>query len=108
MSIEQVIFDLTVEVNEKTYNDLRRLETTLYRAMGLLRRISGSENVDDTITKIMALIRVIHAAQLAYSALLAVRAAAGDPLAWAGLGISATSLAVTFSDTFAMAEVQGR
>jgi len=87
---EDVSFSLEVNV-EKAYENIRRLQTVLYRTLGLLRRMGLSEELDAQIMQIQSLIAVVNSLRLAYIALQAARMAAGDPIAWGMAGVSVAS-----------------
>jgi len=88
---ETVSFSLEVNV-EKAYEDVRRLQTILFRSLGLVRRLSGSEDLNQAIAVIQRAISIINRLRLALAALQAARMAAGDPLAWILAGISITEV----------------
>jgi hypothetical protein len=72
----------------------RELEMVAFRGTGLLRHISGSESLDDAISKVQRFVLVIR---LAHSAWLAFEAASG-PLGWTMLAITGLSAALTGAD----------
>lgn len=88
MTEETVTFNLELNV-EQTVSELRRVEGLLFRSLGLLRRLSGNEDINAAISKIQRLVLVIR---LAHSAIIALQAASG-PLGWAwaitGMGAAA-------------------
>lgn len=83
---ETVSFSLEVNV-EKAYEDWRRFQTVVYRTLGLLRQISGDENLDRAIAKVQRFIAIVNQARLA---VIAFQAASG-PLGWALAGIGLVS-----------------
>lgn len=102
MSMDQgVSFSLEVNV-EKAYEDVRRLQTVFSRTLGLVRRLSGNENLNQTIALMQRTIAIANQLRLALAALQAARMASGDPLAWAMAGLAVGEVAVS------MYEVTGR
>jgi len=91
---EGVSFSLEVNI-EKAYEDLRRVETVLYRTMGLIRRLSGDENIDRAVAKIQQLIATANQARLALAALQA----ASGPIGWALAGVALATTAVSVNDS---------
>ena len=67
--------------------------------MGLLKKFTGSEELDAAINHIQRLIATVRAAQVALHALQIARMSAGDPLAWASFIVSAVSAASIAGDT---------
>lgn len=90
---EGVSFSLEVNV-EKAYEDVRRLQTVLFRTLGLVHRLSGNEDLNDAITLMQRTIAIANRLRLALAALQAARMAAGDPLAWAMAGLSLAEVGV--------------
>jgi len=91
---EGVSFSLEVNV-EKAYEDVRRLQTVFYRTLGLVRRVSGSEDLNQAIATMQRAIAIANQLRLAMAALQAARMAAGDPLAWAMAGLSFAEVGVS-------------
>ena len=93
MSIDETV-SFSLEVNiEKAYEDVRRLQTILSRSLGLIRRMSGNENLDDAIRKIQSMIAYLNTLRLAAAA---AQAATG-PIGLAMFGITmATTVASTY------------
>jgi len=88
-----VTFNLELNV-EQTYAEIRRLQTLLFRTVGLLRRLGLPEEIDRALAIIQ---RTIMAARLLYTSLLALEAASG-PLGWALAIVGVTSAAVSVAD----------
>jgi hypothetical protein len=90
MSEETVTFNLELNV-EQALSSIRRIETLLYRIMGLLRRMGLSEDVEKAVLSIQKLIMTIR---LLHTAIVALEAASG-PVGWAlaivGMGTAALS-----------------
>ena len=82
-----VSFSLEVNV-EKAYEDVRRLQTALSRSLSFVRRLSGSESLDEMISKCQRAIAIANQLRLALAALQAARLASGDPIAWIMTGIA--------------------
>jgi hypothetical protein len=93
---ESVSFSLEVNVT-KAYEDIRRLQTVFYRTLGLVRRLSGDENLNRTIDIMQRAIATANRLRLAMAALQAARMAAGDPIAWATAGISFAEVGADFT-----------
>lgn len=91
---EGVSFSLEVNVG-KVEDDVRRLETVLYRTMGLVRRLTGSEDLARSIAAMQRAIAVTNQLRLALRALQLARMAAGDPLAWATAGVAVAEAGVS-------------
>jgi len=84
---EGVSFSLEVNV-DKAYTNARKLQTILYRALGLFRRLGLPENIDQGIMRMQRFIALLNQARLATIAL----SAASGPYGWAiaGIGLAAT------------------
>jgi len=94
MSVEDYPVSFSLEVNvEKAYEDARKLQTVLYRTLGLLRTM-GISSLDDFSSKAQRAIILANQARLAIAAF---QAAAG-PLGWALFGIGVVSTWVTTVD----------
>ena len=94
MSEEHLVtFNLELNV-EQTYTEIRRLQTLLFRTLGLLRRLGLPEEIDRALAIIQ---RTIMAARLLYTSLLALEAASG-PLGWALAIVGVTTAAVSVAD----------
>lgn len=98
MSIEdhQVSFSLELNV-AKAYENVRRLETIIYRTMGLMRQLGLPENIDQAISKVQSAIAVLNQ----YRLTVAAAQAASGPYGWALLGIS---VGTTIASTAALGE----
>lgn len=94
MSLDETVsFSLEVNVGP-AYESLRKLQTVLYRTLGLISRASGNEDLNKFCEHIQRAISLCNRLRLAYAALQAARMAAGDPLAWAMAGISIAEVGV--------------
>ena len=89
----QVSFSLQVNI-EDAYEEIRRLQTVLYRIMGLLRRMGLPEEIDEAIAKIQRLITILNTLRLTIAAL---HAAAG-PIGWLLAGVSMITTGATISE----------
>jgi len=74
---ETITFNLEVIADDATEN-VRRLETLIFRTLGLLRRLGLPENIDAAILKIQQLVMTIR---ILHSAFIALQAATG-PIGW--------------------------
>jgi len=96
VSVEDHIVSFSLEVNvEKAYENVRRLETLLYRTLGLVRRMGLPDAMEDQIRDLQRLLAAVNSLRLAYIALQAARMAAGDPIAWGMAAVSGASIAMT-------------
>lgn len=93
MSEETVVFNLELDVTQ-TINDARRLETLLFRSLGLLRRLCGNESIDALIDKTQRAVMIVR---LLHTSIIALEAASG-PVGWALAGIGIVSAALSASD----------
>lgn len=90
---EGVSFSLEVNV-EKAYENIRKLQTVLYRTLGLLRRFGLPEEIDAQIMKIQRLIMLLNELRLT---MIAVHTAAG-PIGWALAGLGVATFAFDAGD----------
>ena len=91
--VHLVTFNLELNV-EQTYTEIRRLQTLLFRTVGLLRRLGLPEEIDRALAIIQ---RTIMAARLLYTSILALETASG-PLGWALAIVGVTTAAVSVAD----------
>jgi len=99
MSVEDHTVSFSLEVNvEKAYENVRKLQTILYRTLGLIRRMGLSEELDAQIAQIQRVIAIVNSLRLTYAALQAARMAAGDPVAWAMAGVSVGTFMMEIND----------
>ena len=102
MSIDETVsFSLEVNVG-KAEDEVRRLLTVLNRTFSLANRMFGTENIPEGIKLMQKATTIANQLRLAYRALQAVRLAAGDPLAWAMLVISAAEVTVSVANELEM------
>jgi len=95
MSVDDTTVSFSLEINlEPALTNIRKLQTVLYRTLGLLRRMSGNEDLDRAIAKAQRIIAVINMMRLAYAAFMA----ASGPLGWALAGISIAEAGFAFTD----------
>jgi hypothetical protein len=88
-----VTFNLEIDVS-RTYDDVRKLETLLYRSFSLLNRLGLPANIDQAIMKVQRLAMTIR---LLHTSMLALEAASG-PLGWALAIVGGISAAVSVGD----------
>jgi len=93
MSEETVTFNLELNT-EPAINNVRRLETLVYRTLGLMRRLGLPEDISQAIYKVQRLIMVLR---LAHTAMIALSLASG-PIGYALAAVGIASAAVSFSD----------
>lgn len=89
----QVSFSLQVNV-EDTLEQARKLQTILYRGIGLMRRMGLPPEIDAAIMKIQRLIAMLNTLRLT---MIAVHAASG-PIGWALALIGVATFALDFGD----------
>ncbi len=107
MSVEDHQISFSLEINvQKAVDDLRRVQTILYRTLGLLQRMGLPENIDNAVWKLRTMIRIANQARLALRALQAARMATGDPLAWAMFGLSVAELGFSTVDAAVASETR--
>jgi len=95
MSEEHLVtFNLELNV-EQALSNLRRMETLLYRTMGLIGRMGLPENIDQAVAKIQQLIMTIR---LLHSAIIALEAASG-PIGWAFAGVGIATAGFSLADS---------
>jgi len=97
---ETVSFSLEVNV-EKAFQNIRRLQTVLYRSISLARRLGLPEDIEEGIVRVQSLIAYLNALRLA---LIAVHMASG-PIGWALAGIGIAGVAVS---TYEMTQIDAR
>ena len=90
---ETVSFSLEINV-EKAYENIRKLETVLYRSMGLLQQLTGSPEIDRALAQIQSVIVALNQLRLVIAQLQAV----SGPIGWAMLLTSLATTAFTYSD----------
>lgn len=95
MSVEDQTVSFSLEINvQEAYTELRKVETILYRTMSLIRRMGGTEELDDLVRKIQMTIALVNQLRLT---IIALQAASG-PVGWALAGIGIVSTALTTGD----------
>lgn len=86
MSVDDETVSFSLEINVKpTYEDIRKVQTVVYRYISLMRRLGLPENVDDAIEKMQRLIMISNQLRLSFIALQAASGPVGWALALAGL-----------------------
>jgi len=107
VSIEDHTVSFSLEVNvEPAFTDVRKLQTVLYRTLGLVERAAGNKNLTELVRQMQKAIMIANQLRLALLAVQAARMAAGDPLAWAMAGISVAETAFTFVDAATASETR--
>lgn len=89
----QVSFSLQINVDD-TLEQARKLQTVLYRGLGLMRRLGLPEEIDSAIAKVQRLISILNMLRLT---MIAVHVAAG-PIGWALALIGVATFALDFGD----------
>lgn len=99
MSAEEETVSFSLEVNvEQAYTELRRVQTLLYRTLGLIRRLGGGdEDIIRVIDKLQRLIMIMNMVRLTA---IAMHTAMG-PVGW---GLAAVGLATTAMTSFELAD----
>lgn len=90
----EVSFSLEINV-EEALTEIRKVQTLLYRTLGLLRRFGLPEDISEGVAFVQRLIAALNALRLS---LIALQAAAG-PVGWALAIVGIVGTAVTFADT---------
>jgi hypothetical protein len=100
VSEETVTFNLELDVS-KAMSDTRKLETVLYRAVGLTRRILKAFGLSEETATIDQVIykgqKVIMTIRLMHTAITAFYAASG-PLGYALAGVGIATSVLSFTD----------
>jgi len=92
---ETVSFSLEVNV-APAYEEIRRLQTVLYRTLGLIRRISGDDDLNTLIDYTMRAITMMNTLRLVVAAFYA----ASGPIGWAMFGVAAATSLITTGEFF--------
>jgi len=90
--IDTVSFSLEVNIQE-AYEDIRRVETILFRTLNLVQRLSGDEKLDAFVSKLQRLIMIVNQARLTIAAFQIVAGPIGWGLAIVGLAGTALTIA---------------
>ena len=86
VSDEAVSFSLEVNV-EEAFIEMRKLNTVIYRTLGLLSKMGGSD-FKQSIAQVQRLIALLNQARLAVTALHAAMYLGAGPLGWALAGVA--------------------
>lgn len=86
-------FSLEVNVRE-AYTDLRKVQTLLFRTLGLMRRFGLPEDINAAISLMQRMIMVANQLRLT----MATLQAASGPMGWALLGVSVATTAFATGD----------
>lgn len=98
MSMERdITFNLELNV-EKAIDNARRLETLMFRSLGLARRLGLPDDINQAIYTVQRWVMAIRMAHTAMVMLQAARMAAGDPIAWAMALVGGASAAMTMGE----------
>jgi len=103
MSSETLDYIINLELGANCYSELRKLEISLFRILGYIRRLTGNENVENAIVAIQRLITIIRMAQIAIRSLQI----ASGPIGWLYAATTVIGLGFAVGESMAMAEVQG-
>lgn len=107
MSVEDHTVSFSLELNVREAEErVRKLETILYRSMDIVKRLSGSEDLNALISQAQKAIQIANQLRLALLALQAARMAAGDPLAWAMAGIAVAEVGISIGSEMEMRRPQ--
>jgi len=100
MSEETVTFNLELDVSQ-SYDSVRKLETVVYRSIGLIRKVLKQFGLDEETATIDQVIykgqKVIMTIRLMHTAMIALMGASG-PLGWAMAGIGLATATLSFTD----------
>ena len=94
MSVDDATVSFSLEVNvEQAYAEIRRIETLIYRTLGLIRRMGGGdEDLMKVIAKMQRMISILNELRLAIALTQAAFAASG-PIGWITLGLAGIGFA---------------
>ena len=89
LSSEDATVSFSLEINvEQAYTEIRRIETLLYRTLGLIRRMGGGdEDLMKVVAKMQRVISILNQLRLAIALTQAAFAASG-PIGWISLGLA--------------------
>lgn len=97
MSVEDHTVSFSLEVNiDKAYENIRKVQTVLYRTLGLLRRMGLGEDVSAAISEVQRFITVLNLARLTIAALQT----ATGPIGYAMFGISLATTGLSIGEMF--------
>lgn len=96
---EEHTISFSLELNAEPFaTECRKAQAVTYRFLGLVRRATGSEDLNRALVLIQRHIALVNRARLAYAAFHAARMAAGDPLAWATAAVGIGEFVVSAGD----------
>lgn len=96
MSSEDHVVSFSLEVNvEEAQQEIRKLQTVLYRTLGLMLKFTGKGNVSEAITRLQRMIAITNQLRLAF---IALHAASG-PIGWALAIIGVAGFTITTAET---------
>jgi len=103
MSIDEgVSFSLEINV-QKAYEEVRKLQTIVYRTLALVKQLTGNEELDAAITRMQRAISIANQLRLTMAATQATM----GPIGWAMLAVS-TAATITTTQEFIEDELRGR
>lgn len=94
MSEETLDYTINLQLSAECYSELRKLETSLFRILSYIRRMTGDENINNAIARVQQLITIIRMAQIALRALQI----ASGPIGWLYAGTTVVSLGFAVGD----------
>ena len=97
MSEDQVQFSLILNV-EDALTQLNKVKTVLYQSLGIMRRLTGDENIQKGIANTQRLISILNQARIAAIALRSALFLGGGPLGLALAGVSIGTLSMNILD----------
>jgi len=99
MAVQDETVSFSLEVNvEKAYEEIRKLQTVLYRTLSLMSRLGMPEDVEKGIALAQRLIATINALRLA---IIALQTASG-PIGWALALVGLAGAGASYVDTIEM------
>jgi hypothetical protein len=84
--------------SKASYHDVRMLESSITRCLGLMQRLTGNEDMRAGIQTIQKTIMALRTIQAAYHAVMLARMAAGDPIAWFNAATTAAYAVATVAE----------
>lgn len=97
MSEDSVAFSLILNV-ENVLTQMNKVKTVLYQSLGIMRRLTGDENIQKGIANTQRLISILNQARIAAIALRAALFLGAGPLGLALAGVSVGTTALNVVD----------